>query len=86
MVLTQSRLKTMLPSLIYDDPDLKLFILVGLDLASCILLDQTQFNFFQIFSDVVWHPGTLFRQSAHYIRESSFLIEQSGHHSLFVCP
>ena len=89
----------MLPSLIarlwlvvrlYDDPDLKLFILVGWDPGFLSVAWPTGvhlvfFLLLKIFSDVVWGPGISTSGSLLYF-ESSFLIQHGGYHDLFVCP
>ena len=76
---------------LYGGPDLKLFILVGLAGASCLLPTEVQlvlFLFFFCFRFSVMlsdFPGISNRRAAYCICESSFLIQYGVYYNVFVC-
>ena len=66
---------------LYDDPDIKLFILVGWDqnFFVCCLAHRGSTGVFH------WSGISIVGQITESV-ESSFLIHQFGYHDLFVCP
>ena len=74
---------------LYDGPDIKLFILVGLGRRFLSVAWPTRVQIvFSFAPELVSFlaPRDLHRRAAYSICESSFLIHHGIHHDLFVCP